>query len=126
MTTRPCQLKKTVEVNIPRPRSYETQSSAFRALLSDVNEAVQKKRSRPFRLANVRWHRPQDRRGIEKWKIVLCKNVLNSQIMHTVARNYCDFFFLIIWQFGALIDDWTGYDMLGIDFPPPIDVLITC
>ena len=36
------------------------------------------------------------------------------------------FVFLIIWQFGALIDDWTGYDMLGIGLvPPPIDVLIT-
>ena len=36
------------------------------------------------------------------------------------------FVFLIIWQFGALIDDWTGYDMIGIGLvPPPIDVLIT-
>lgn len=36
------------------------------------------------------------------------------------------FVFLVIWQFGALIDDWTGYDMLGIGLvPPPVDVLIT-
>ena len=49
VTTRPCQLKKTVEVNIPRPRSYETQSSeAFRALLSDVNEAVHEEAVKAF------------------------------------------------------------------------------
>ena len=36
------------------------------------------------------------------------------------------FVFLVVWQFGALIDDWTGYDMLGIGLvPPPVDVLIT-
>ena len=49
VTTRPCQLKKTVEVNIPRPRSYETQSSeAFRTLLSDVNEAVHEEAVKAF------------------------------------------------------------------------------
>ena len=49
VTTRPCQLKKTVEVNIPRPRSYETQSSeAFRALLSEVNEAVHEEAVKAF------------------------------------------------------------------------------
>ena len=37
----PCQLKKTVSVDIPRPRSYETQSSEeFRLLMEEVNEAV--------------------------------------------------------------------------------------
>ena len=36
------------------------------------------------------------------------------------------FAFLVVWQFGALIDDWTGYDMLGIGLvPPPVDVMIT-
>lgn len=36
------------------------------------------------------------------------------------------FAFLVVWQFGALIDDWTGYDMLGIGLvPPPVDVVIT-
>ena len=50
VTTRPCQLKKTVEVNIPRPRSYETQSSeAFRALLSEVNEAVHEEAVKAFK-----------------------------------------------------------------------------
>ncbi|WP_438996134.1 ABC transporter ATP-binding protein [Candidatus Puniceispirillum sp.] len=49
VTTRPCQLKKTVEVNIPRPRSFETQSSeAFRALLSEVNEAVHEEAVKAF------------------------------------------------------------------------------
>ena len=49
VTTRPCQLKKTVEVNIPRPRSYETQSSEeFRKLLVEVNEAVHEEAVKAF------------------------------------------------------------------------------
>ena len=27
--------------------------------------------------------------------------------------------FIIIWYFGARVDDWTGYDMLGIGLVPP-------
>jgi NitT/TauT family transport system ATP-binding protein len=50
VTTRPCQLKKTVEVNIPRPRSYETQSSEeFRKLLDEVNEAVHEEAVKAFK-----------------------------------------------------------------------------
>lgn len=49
VTTRPCQLKKTVEVNIPRPRSYETQSSEeFRLLMEEVNEAVHEEAIKAF------------------------------------------------------------------------------
>ena len=49
VTTRPCQLKKTVEVRIPRPRSYETQSSeAFRKLLEEVNDAVHEEAVKAF------------------------------------------------------------------------------
>lgn len=49
VTTRPCQLKKTVEVSIPRPRSYETQSSEeFRKLLDEVNEAVHEEAIKAF------------------------------------------------------------------------------
>ncbi|MBU2580180.1 MAG: ABC transporter ATP-binding protein [Alphaproteobacteria bacterium] len=49
VTTRPCQLKKTVEVNIPRPRSYETQSSEeFRILMEEVNEAVHEEAIKAF------------------------------------------------------------------------------
>ncbi len=49
VTTRPCQLKKTVEVNIPRPRSYETQSSEqFRLLMDEVNEAVHEEAIKAF------------------------------------------------------------------------------
>ena len=50
VTTRPCQLKKTVEVKIPRPRSYETQSSEkFRKLLVEVNEAVHEEAVKAFK-----------------------------------------------------------------------------
>lgn len=50
VTTRPCQLKKTVEVKIPRPRSFETQSSEeFRKLLVEVNEAVHEEAVKAFR-----------------------------------------------------------------------------
>ena len=49
VTTRPCQLKKTVKVEIPRPRSYETQSSeAFRKMLVEVNEAVHEEAVKAF------------------------------------------------------------------------------
>ncbi len=50
VTTRPCQLKKTVNVNIARPRSYETQSSeAFRLLMEEVNEAVHEEAIKAFK-----------------------------------------------------------------------------
>ena len=49
VTTRPCQLKKTVEVKIPRPRSYATQSSeGFRKLLEEVNDAVHEEAVKAF------------------------------------------------------------------------------
>jgi NitT/TauT family transport system ATP-binding protein len=50
VTTRPCQLKKTVEVKIPRPRSYETQSSEkFRKLLAEVSDAVHEEAVKAFK-----------------------------------------------------------------------------
>jgi len=50
VTTRPCQLKKTVEVKIPRPRSYETQSSEkSRKLLVEVNDAVHEEAVKAFK-----------------------------------------------------------------------------
>lgn len=50
VTTRPCQLKKTVEVKIPLPRSYETQSSEkFRKLLVEVNDAVHEEAVKAFK-----------------------------------------------------------------------------
>ena len=49
VTTRPCKLKKTIEVNIPRPRSFETQSSEeFRLLMDEVNEAVHEEAIKAF------------------------------------------------------------------------------
>ncbi|MFN3868675.1 MAG: ABC transporter ATP-binding protein [Hyphomicrobiaceae bacterium] len=49
VTTRPCRLKKTVSVDIPRPRSYETQSSeGFRLLMEEVNEAVHEEAIKAF------------------------------------------------------------------------------
>jgi len=50
VTTHHCQLKKTVEVKIPRPRSYETQSSEkFRKLLVEVNDAVHEEAVKAFK-----------------------------------------------------------------------------
>ncbi|KUO58642.1 MAG: ABC transporter [Alphaproteobacteria bacterium BRH_c36] len=49
VTTRPCQLKKTVSVEIPRPRTFETQSSEeFRVLMEEVNEAVHEEAIKAF------------------------------------------------------------------------------
>jgi NitT/TauT family transport system ATP-binding protein len=49
VTTRPCRLKKTVSVNIPRPRSYECLSSeAFRLLVTEINDAVHEEAIKAF------------------------------------------------------------------------------
>lgn len=49
VTTRPCRLKKTVTVDIPRPRSYAVQSSEqFRLLMEEVNEAVHEEAIKAF------------------------------------------------------------------------------
>lgn len=49
VTTRPCRLKKTIEVTIPRPRSYENLTSEqFRLLLSQVNDAVHEEAVKAF------------------------------------------------------------------------------
>lgn len=49
VTTRPCRLKKTIEVTIPRPRTYETLTSEqFRLLLATVNDAVHEEAVKAF------------------------------------------------------------------------------
>ena len=49
VTTRPCKLKTTVDVRIPRPRSYEDLSSEqFRLLVAEVNEAVHEEAIKAF------------------------------------------------------------------------------
>jgi NitT/TauT family transport system ATP-binding protein len=49
VTTRPCSLKKTVDVTIPRPRTYESLSSeTFRHLMEEVNEAVHEEAVKAF------------------------------------------------------------------------------
>ena len=48
-TTRPCRLKTTVDVSLPRPRTYEDLSSEqFRLLLNEVNEAVHEEAVKAF------------------------------------------------------------------------------
>ena len=49
VTTRPCQLKKIVNVDIPRPRNYEILSSErFRLLVEETNEAVHEEAIKAF------------------------------------------------------------------------------
>jgi NitT/TauT family transport system ATP-binding protein len=49
MTTRPCRLKKVVDVTIPRPRSYEVLSSEeFRLLVEETKEAVHEEAIKAF------------------------------------------------------------------------------
>ena len=49
VTTRPCRLKTTVDVRIPRPRSYEDLSSEqFRLLVAQVNDAVHEEAEKAF------------------------------------------------------------------------------
>ncbi len=50
MTTRPCQTKKIVEVNIARPRDYHLLSSeAFRLLVDETSEAVHEEAVKAFK-----------------------------------------------------------------------------
>jgi NitT/TauT family transport system ATP-binding protein len=49
MTTRPCRVKKVVDIGIPRPRDYRVLSSeSFRALLEETKEAVQEEAQKAF------------------------------------------------------------------------------
>lgn len=49
VTTRPCRLKKTIDVTIPRPRSLEDLSSErYRLLVSEVNDAVHEEALKAF------------------------------------------------------------------------------
>lgn len=49
MTTRPCRLKKVVDVDIPRPRNYEVLSSErFRLLVEETKEAVHEEAVKAF------------------------------------------------------------------------------
>lgn len=50
MTTRPCQAKKIVDVNITRPRDYHLLSSeAFRLLVKEASEAVHEEAIKAFK-----------------------------------------------------------------------------
>ena len=49
MTTRPATLKKTVIVNIPRPRDYQTLTTEeFRVLVEETKEAVHEEAKKAF------------------------------------------------------------------------------
>ena len=49
MTTRPCKLKKVVDVRIPRPRNYEILSSEqFRLLVEEAKDAVHEEAIKAF------------------------------------------------------------------------------
>src|SRR5712691_4631683 len=51
ITTRPCRLKKVVNVDIPRPRNYEVMSSEqFRLLIEETRDAVHEEAIKAFRL----------------------------------------------------------------------------
>ena len=49
MTTRPCKVKKILEVNIPRPRNYQLLASEeFRLLIDEANAAVHEEALKAF------------------------------------------------------------------------------
>ena len=49
MTTRPCRVKKVIDVNLPRPRDYTTLTSeAFRLLVQEADEAVHEEAIKAF------------------------------------------------------------------------------
>src|SRR4029453_14904623 len=51
LTTRPCRLKKVVNVDIPRPRNYEVLSSEqFRLLVDETKDAVHEEAIKAFQL----------------------------------------------------------------------------
>jgi NitT/TauT family transport system ATP-binding protein len=51
LTTRPCRLKKVVDVRIPRPRNYEVLTSEqFRLLVEETKDAVHEEAVKAFQL----------------------------------------------------------------------------
>jgi NitT/TauT family transport system ATP-binding protein len=49
MTTRPCRVKKVIDVNLPRPRNYTVLTSEpFRLLVEEANEAVHEEAIKAF------------------------------------------------------------------------------
>jgi NitT/TauT family transport system ATP-binding protein len=49
MTTRPCRVKKVIDINLPRPRDFHVLSSeAFRLLVQEANEAVHEEAIKAF------------------------------------------------------------------------------
>lgn len=49
MTTRPCRVKKVIDVNLPRPRDYTTLTTeAFRLLVKEADEAVHEEAIKAF------------------------------------------------------------------------------
>jgi len=52
-------------------------------------------------------------------------NFLQTLFTNTTTRRGIGaiVIFLIIWHIGSQLDEWTGYDLLGIGLvPPPVDV----
>ncbi|MDR4305482.1 ABC transporter ATP-binding protein [Chelatococcus sambhunathii] len=50
MTTRPCRVKKVIDVNLPRPRDYTTLTTeAFRLLVKEADEAVHEEALKAFK-----------------------------------------------------------------------------
>jgi len=49
MTTRPCRVKKVIDINLPRPRDYHTLTTeAFSLLVKDADEAVHEEAIKAF------------------------------------------------------------------------------
>ena len=49
MTTRPCRVKKVIDINLPRPRDYHVLTSEeFRLLVEEANEAVHEEAIKAF------------------------------------------------------------------------------
>lgn len=49
MTTRPCRVKKVIDINLPRPRDYTTLTTeAFRLLVKEADEAVHEEALKAF------------------------------------------------------------------------------
>ena len=52
-------------------------------------------------------------------------NFLQTLFTNTTTRRGFGaiIIFMIIWHIGSQLDEWTGYDLLGIGLvPPPVDV----
>ena len=135
LTTRPCRLKKVVNVDIPRPRNYEVLSSEqFRLLFDETKDAVHEEAIKAFQLGEKRASLSEAESSHGQ-----CRRDQSSQ-RRAIARCFpapdaggaelwrglvAVTVFLLLWEVGSRSKEWSGYTLPYVGLlPPPSDVAV--